>query len=190
MRPCRSSSTTASASCKLRPRHEAGAMHVDVRFQPIFAPPADDLRRVRRLDCSHAAAVIIEAIHRPFARRREIQLDVVARAVRADERFEAGVLPQSVGVRGASLRRQLQLIDVADDFVIEDQQILAQPVDARSDRADVSARCRGVADQGQCFAFAPRFLTPRPTASVPSARPAGGRSRGRATAGSRRSCPT
>ena len=126
-------------------------MHVDVRFQPILATPADDLRRVRRLDCSHAAPIVIEAIHRPFARRRKIQLDVVARAVRADERFEAGVLPQAVRVRRAALRRQLQLIDVADDLVVEDQQILAQPVDARSDRADVSARRRGVANQGQCF---------------------------------------
>src|SRR3954454_18423031 len=70
-------------------RHEAGAMHVDVRFQPILATSADDLRRMWRLDGGHATAVIIEAIYRPLAGRRKIQLHITAFAFRADESFEA-----------------------------------------------------------------------------------------------------
>ena len=72
-----------------------------------------DARCGHRIQRGHVAPIAAEAIGRPFARRREVELHVGLAARRANKGLEAGVPPEFIRSRGHGARRDDEIPDPA-----------------------------------------------------------------------------
>src|SRR5450631_3439470 len=68
--------------------------HPRLKFEALRLVAHGDFRRARVLQMRHALAIAAEAMNGPLRRWREIELDITRSIIRAQERLEAGMLPE------------------------------------------------------------------------------------------------